>query len=246
MGFMPIRFVDLETAKSSQGLRMVLLTSAPSPWSDSVIALAAAKKLDAVAVRMIPGVPEIVKWSRVANAPAVLYNDEIPRSGWAEILTLLERLSPGHVPLENRAELFGLSHELVGERGLAWARRGMLIAQGIATEGREGLSPRAGQFLMARYGHTLDEAAWCRARVTEVLYKRRDRLGSRANFYDQLSALDIYCVAAINALYPLPDSVRPLPANARAAFGWCDIKVPGNLLALRDRVAPLFQLDAAV
>jgi hypothetical protein len=245
MGFMPIRFVDLEEAKSSPGLRMVLLTSAPSPWTDSVIALTAAKKLDAIAVRMQPGVPEIVKWSRVSNAPAVLYNDEIPRSGWAEILTLLERLAPGHVPPGHRVELFGLANELLGERGLAWARRGMLVAQGMATEGRSGLPPWAAQFLMARYGHKIDEAPWCRERVTSILYKMGDRLGARELFYDQLSALDLYCAASINALYPLPDSIRPLPEAARKAFGWCDIEVPPSLLALRDRVAPLFQLDAA-
>jgi hypothetical protein len=243
MGFMPIRFVDLETAAQSSGLRMVLLTTAPSPWSDAIRALCAAKELEAVAVKAVPGSAEIARWSRVQNSPAVLYRDELPRSGWAEILALLERLSPGHIP-PDRVEFFGLAHEMLGERGLAWARRGMLIARGLETEGREGLSPRASQFLVPRYGYSTDEAPWCRQRVTDVLYRLQERLGDRSFFYDQLSALDIYCIACINTFRPLPDSIRPLPEPARKAFGWCDLELPANLLALRDRHAKLFQLDA--
>jgi hypothetical protein len=30
-----VRFVDLETARASRGLRMAVITSVPSPWSDS-------------------------------------------------------------------------------------------------------------------------------------------------------------------------------------------------------------------
>ena len=246
---MPIRFADLETARKAPGLRLVLLTSAPSPWSDAVIALAAAKKLEALAVRMQPGVPEIVRWSRVSNAPAALFEEEIPRSGWAEILALLERLAPGHVPAGDRVELFGLAHELLGERGLAWARRAMLISRGLATHGREGLPPQAAQFLMNRCGHAPAEVDWARERCLSLLQALDQRLANQPFFYQQLSALDVYCAACVNALLPLPESIRPLSPMARAAFGWLDPAVAAAispaLRSHRDRLAHLFQIDAA-
>jgi len=246
---MGLRFVDLETAKGSGGLRLVLLTSAPSPWSDSVLALVAAKKLDAVAVRLAAGDAETSRWSGVANAPAALFAEELPRSGWAEILSLLERLAPGHVPPEHRVELFGLGHELLGERGLAWARRAMLVSRGLATNGSEGLSPRAGQFLSARYGHEPGELDWARARCVSVLRALDARLAGKEFFFEQLSALDVHCAACINGLLPLPDSIRALPTRARTAFSWLDEQVAAAitpaLLAHRDRQAHLFKLDEA-
>jgi glutathione S-transferase len=246
---MTLRFVDLETAKASTGLRLVLLTNAPSPWSDSVLALVAAKQLDAVAVRLTAGDVETTRWSGVPNAPAALFADELPRSGWAEILSLLERLAPGHVPVGHRIELFGLGHELLGERGLAWARRAMLVARGQATDGREGLSPRAGQFLSPRYGHVPDEVEWARDRCISILKELDARLASKPFYFEQLSALDVYSAACINALLPLPDSIRALPARARAAFGWLDEAVAAaitpRLLDHRDRQAHLFKLAEA-
>ena len=246
---MGLTFVDLEKAKAASGLRLVLLTSAPSPWSDSVLALVAAKQLDAVAVRLAVGDAETARWSGIANAPAALFANELPRSGWAEILSLLERLAPGHVPLEHRVELFGLGHELLGERGLAWARRAMLVSRGLATDGREGLAPRAGQFLSGRYGHRPDELDWARERCVSLLRALDARLAGREFFYEQLSALDVYCAACINGLLPLPDSIRALPARARAAFGWLEgavaAAVTPALLAHRDRQAHLFKLDEA-
>ena len=246
---MALTFVDLETAKSSTGLRLLLLTSAPSPWSDSVIALVAAKGLDAVAVRHAVGDADVARWAGVGNAPAALFASELPRSGWAEILSLLERLAPGHVPAEHRVELFGLGHELLGERGLAWSRRAMLVSRGLTTEGREGLAPRAGQFLSGRYGHEPGEFEWARERCSSILRALDARLAGRPFFFERLSALDVYCAACINGLLPLPDSIRPLPARARGAFGWLDEAVAAAitpaLLAHRDRQAHLFKLDAA-
>jgi len=244
---MGIRFVDLEGAKAASGLRLVLAVNVPSPWSEAVRALVAAKKLDAVAVPLTLTDVEVRRWSGVPNAPAVLWESELARSGWAEILSLLERLTPGHVPAEQRVELFGLSHELMGERGLAWCRRALLVAQGIATEGREGLPLQASRALVTRYGHATGEVSWARERSVSLLREFDRRLDGKEFFYRHLSALDVYCAAVVNSLEPLPQEARSLAPQARAIFSWADpavaAAITAELRAHRDRLAPLFRIE---
>src|SRR5690348_16667342 len=118
------RFVDLETARASRGLRMAVVTSVPSLWSDAARGMAAVKELDCLCVEFDPRNEEIARWTGSTNAPAVLYKDEVPRTGWAEIVTLLERLGGkvALVPAEagERTAMFGLSHEVCGEMGVGW------------------------------------------------------------------------------------------------------------------------------
>ena len=118
-----------------------------------------------------------------------------------------------------------------------------------AGDGREGLSPRAGQFLSGRYGHRPEELDWARERCVSLLRALDARLAGRQFFFEQLSALDVYCAACINVFLPLPDSIRALPARARGAFSWLDETVAAAitpaLLAHRNRQSHLFKLDEA-
>ena len=87
-----LRFVDLETARASRGLRLAVITTVPSLWSDAARGMVAAKELECLAVDFDPRDEAIPRWTGCPNAPVALHGDELPRSGWAEVLSLLERL----------------------------------------------------------------------------------------------------------------------------------------------------------
>src|SRR5262249_14103241 len=79
------------------------------------------------------------EWAGQRSGPILMYNDERPRSGWAEILLFSERLAPNPSLLPkdagDRALVFGLAHEVFGEQGLAWSRRLQLIHAGLGNKG---------------------------------------------------------------------------------------------------------------
>src|SRR5207245_10173179 len=49
-----LRFVDLETARASRVLRLAVITSVPSLWSDAARGMVAAKELECLAVDFDP------------------------------------------------------------------------------------------------------------------------------------------------------------------------------------------------
>ena len=94
-------YVPVEQAKSREGLRIATVQGLPSPWSESVKGICAVRELafTPIAQQVRGANPELVAWTGHRNAPVVVYNDELPRTGWAEILILLERLAPAPDPL---------------------------------------------------------------------------------------------------------------------------------------------------
>jgi len=92
---MPIKttFVDLETAKTTRGLRLVVAANLPSPWSEAAKGIFRVKDVPYVAVKLEAMDKTVKQWTRTRNAPAVMYDDEPARSGWADILEL--QTSPG-------------------------------------------------------------------------------------------------------------------------------------------------------
>ena len=116
---------------------------------------------------------EIKRWTGTRNAPAVLYDDEPPRTGWAEIVALGERLG-GRMSLvpedgERRVRMFGLSHEILGEGGLGWNVRLLLTHASLTTDGRAGWPKPVAEYLAPRYGYAPDRAPAARARAIETL-----------------------------------------------------------------------------
>jgi glutathione S-transferase len=243
-----MEFVDLETARARKGLRLVVAAAVPSPWSQAAKAIFDLKGIEGVAVRMALGDKDVASWTGVHNAPVALYDDEPARSGWAEILALAERLRPD-VPLvpsdpRERALMFGLSHELLGESGLIWCSRLLAVDASFATDGKRGYPVPVARHLGARYGYAPGRAGAARQRILEALRVLDDQLqrsraaGHRYLMGERMTALDLYSAAAFDTLVPLSHEQCPMHPVARAAFDWTYAELrdalPAALIEHRD------------
>jgi glutathione S-transferase len=240
--------VDFDTALAAPGLRVIVTAGAPSPWSQAALAILRFKKLPLLRVNTRSSDPAFREWKGSGNLPAVLFDNEPVRTGWAEILALAERLVPDAslIPTnpDERVRTLGLCHELMGEGALLWCARLLAIEAGIATEGREGFPLQAARFLAPRYGHGTVPETRLHARAASALMLLDAELARLPGPYflgDRISALDLYSAAAMNALVPLPDAVCPMAPAMRAAFEWMGKRladaIPKSLLDHRDYVA---------
>jgi glutathione S-transferase len=230
-----MRFVEPEEARQASGLRVVIAINVPSPWSQAALGAFDMKGLDYLAVRFRRTDEEIKRWTGSRNAPVVLFDDEPPRTGWAEILTLGERLG-GPMSLvpdddDRRVRMFGLSHELLGEGGLCWNVRLLLTHASLATDGRAGWPKPVAEYLAPRYGYAPDRAPAARARaigtlrlLDAVLAESRGR-GHGYFLGPDPTALDIHAAVALNIISLLPEADCPMPAPVRHAFETLDQEV---------------------
>lgn len=237
-------FVDLETAKATRGIRLVTLAGTPSPWSEAAKGLLLLKKLPFVAVRLGPRDEAIREWTKIRNAPAVMFDDEPPRSGWAEILALFERLAPepSLVPDDAvaRVKMLGLAHEVMDEGGLLWSFRSLTIHEGLATNGARGFALPAAKYLGVRYVDSPQRVARARARTIEGSALLAAALEDREYYFgDAPTALDVYSAAALNALALPPPEHCPIAQPIRDAFASVNATLPpppASLVAHRDRM----------
>jgi len=230
-----MRFVELEEARQASGLRVVIATNVPSPWSQAALGLFDMKGLDYLVVRFRRTDEEIKRWTGTRNAPAVLYDEEPPRTGWAEIVALGERLG-GRMSLvpedgERRARMFGLAHEILGESGLCWNVRLVLTHASLTTDGRAGWPKPVAEYLAPRYGYAPERAPAARARAIETLRLLDAVLAesrSRGHAYflgPGPTALDLHAAVALAAICPLSEAECPMPAPVRHAFETLDQEV---------------------
>jgi glutathione S-transferase len=223
-----MEFVDLETAQRAEGLRLVLLKGVPSPWSQAAKAIIEIKGVPALGLRARGDDLAVRAWTGIPNAPVALYAGEPPRSGWAEILALLERLEPARplVPhdIEARLRMFGLAHELMGQEGLMWNARLLLIERSFASGGTRGFPQPVAEHLAARYGYRAGCSDAARAQLAACLSllgkQLRQALDAGGSYYfgTELSALDVYSAAAMDALEPLPHDQCPMHPKLRHMF----------------------------
>lgn len=222
-----IEFVDLARAREARGVRMVVSAVVPSPWSEAAKGLFHLASVPALAVRFAHNDPETIAWTGARNVPVVLYDDEPPRTGAAEIVALANRLSGGTlVPadLDARVRFFGLLNEITGEDGLGWCSRLVMIQSGIASEGACGFPLPVAQMLEARYGHAPAHPGGIRGRVREVLALLEAELeqararGHAYFFGDRPGALDVYLAAFLTPLsgWTLHDCPRAIPRLQQA------------------------------
>jgi len=217
-------WTSIREARRLPGLRLVLLRGFPSPWSQAARALFELKGIPFAKVHRsgddLPGA--LLEWTGQESFPAAIYEDERPRTGWAEILLLAERLGerPPMIPPDEagRVLMFGLAHEILGEMGLVWCRR--LIGMQPHFETRPG-DPDVRAY-RHRYGSSaaeVESAAQRVAAVLEVLSEqlaRQRAIGREFMVGGFLSAVDVYWAVSSNLFAPLAEDLLPLPAPVRA------------------------------
>lgn len=225
------QYIEVAEARGRSGLRLALSIGVPGPWGESAKGILHVKGIDYAKVAQYPTMAneELVAWTGHANAPVAVYDDEPPRTGWAEILMLAERIEPSPSLLPagetDRATVFGLAHEICGEMGFGWCRRlgmvGTLLDPALPLDDK---ARQPARVLGERYGYSADAAAVASARVAAITAMLAERLtaqrerGSRYLVGDALTAADVYwaCFAAL--VRPLPPEQCPMPEMMRPLY----------------------------
>jgi hypothetical protein len=129
--------------------------------------------------------------------------------------------------------MFGLLHELAGERGFGWSRRMMFALATLETP-----ESMVGEFIVNAYGSGPSDPAALRRRVGDLLdmyaglLRAQRRSGSRFFLGDSLTALDLYWAAFAAMIEPLPPEQCAMLPQFRELY---TLKDP----ELRARVDPL-------
>jgi glutathione S-transferase len=233
-------YVSVEEAIKRRGLRMVVVGDVPSPWGEAAKGILHIKGIAWVGVRLAYDSEPLKEWAGQRSAPVVIYENERPRSGWAEILLLAERLapSPSLLPADpaDRALVFGLAHEICGEGGLGWSRRLQLVHAGLHNAG--GFPERVCRYLGKKYGYSPEAGAAAGPRVAELLgmlvarLKAQRQRGSRYYVGDSLTATDVYSATFAAMFDPLPPEQSQMQASMRAAFTARDAQTDAALHAI--------------
>ena len=235
-----LEFVDVATARSAPGVRLVVSGLVPSPWSEAAKGLFKVAGIPVVAVRRMRDGAEITAWTGVDNVPVVVYGAEPARTHWAAITTLAARLAGPDVVIPTdiaaRAETMGILHEIAGEEGLGWNARLAMIDVTLTTGGARGFPLQVGHRLAERYGYTPEGARRSCARVEQQLQLLQTRLRAQralGHAYlggSRISALDVYLATFLTPLSEIPAEDCPALAPAlRQAFG-CAHEVLGALV----------------
>jgi glutathione S-transferase len=224
---MSIQYVSVEEAIPRAGLRMVVVGNVPSPWGEAAKEFFRLKRLDYVAVRLVYDNEALARWAGQLSGPVVMYDDEPPRSGWAEILMLAERLAPSPPLLSlepnERGRAIALANDFCGEQGLGWTRRLQVVHASLTQNA--GFSEQIAGYLGKKYAYDAAQAATFGPRVRELLGRFAAALRAAGGEYYHgatFGAVDIYSAAFMGMFKPLPDAVCAMHPRARKAFEWMD------------------------
>jgi len=245
---MSFRYLDVDAAIASRGLRMVVVGQVPSPWGEAAKGIFHVKGIDFAAVRLVYDNEALKSWARQLSGPVAIFDDEPPRSGWAEILMLAERLAPtpALLPLEPeaRARALRLAENFCGPDGLGWHRRLQLVHAGLNNAG--GFPDRVAGYLGKKYGYAAADSARSAARMHELLghftATLRAQRDAGHDYYlgADFSAVDIYGAAFMALFKPLAEEQCAMNPHVRRAFEWLDAPTAAALdpilLEHRDRV----------
>ena len=223
---MPFQYVSVEDAIARSGLRMVVVGHVPSSWGEAAKGIFHIKGIEWAAVRLVYDNEALQKWAGELSGPVVIYDNEHPRTGWAEILMLAERIAPQPAllpadPLE-LSRVVTLSDQICNKGGLGWMRRLQVVHATFQKQG--GFPEKVAGYLGRKYGYTPEVGATAGARVRELLglCARELRAGGEYYLGDRLSALDVYSATFMGLLNPLPEPQCQMTPAIRAAFETLD------------------------
>jgi glutathione S-transferase len=212
---------------------MLVVPGTANPWVEAAKGIFHIKGIEWAAVPIVYDSEALKAWAGQRNGPVVVYNNERPRPGWAEILLLAERLAPTPPLLphdaQQRALMLGMAHEICGEAGLGWSRRNQLVHAGLHNAG--GFSIETSKYLGKKYGYNPQAGADASERVAALLamlvarLKAQQEAGSPYYVGDAVSALDIYSATFAGMFSPLPHAVCPIEPSTRAAFELSDARI---------------------
>ena len=219
-----MEYLSVEEARQRDGLRLVLTSGVPGPFSEAAKALFRHHNVNFLPVRQVGGRdnPELVAWTRHRNAPIALYNDEAPRVRWLEILDLAERLGTGASlfpeTIDDRIRMVGLINEIAGENSLIWHARILMLHETVLAVGEEKarLNPMLQDYL---YDTSAVEPA--RERVLSVINYLTHYIRERDNGYligSGFTAADIYFAYVSNIIKPQSHDVNPMPQGLRTSY----------------------------
>ena len=243
-------YAAIGEARKKPGLRLVMNKGVPGPWSQSAKYVFEVKSIPYIPVAQLAGTPndELHDWTGHRNAPIAIFDDELPRVGWHEIIMLAVRLNPEPSLLPGdaaaRAEVFGLITEIASENGFAWQRRLQLI-EGLNAS----LDERAqsgGATLASRYGYSNAALSQAEGRAAEILKMLSAKLHAQqdagSNYFVGcgFTAVDLYWACFSQLVAPLDESVNRMPGLIRNLYSveGTTIAAAVNpiLIAHRDRV----------
>lgn len=223
------KFFNIEEAREQSGMRLICGRGVPGPWAEAAKGIMDVKNVPYTRGEFVIGADHtaLIAWTAQASVPVLAWNDEFPKSNWAEQLYLAERIAPEPqlIPADaaERRRLFGYANEICGMHGLGWSRRLVLIHDGLSNPdlpqenrafleafgAKYGYSPQTGETASARVAGILGE-------LCALLESQREQ-GSRYMIGDRLSALDIYWAGFSHLfelmppdLCPMLDEFRPL------------------------------------
>ncbi len=234
---MPVNYVDFEQARTQQGLRMVVVPGIPSPWAEAAKGILHVKNIPWAAVRLDQRNNDMAQWTGTRSGPVVMLNDDAPRMGWREILSLAEESSnePSLLPTEPKAmeQALELCQAICGEKGLGWMRRLDSVHNGL--NGTGGFIEPIAKYLGSKYGYEAEQGQHYSSHVVELLNMLAQRLqeqrkqGERFYVGSQLSAVDIYSACFIGYFKPLPQEQCAMDKSMRVAFENMDESIAAAL-----------------
>jgi glutathione S-transferase len=222
-----VHYINVSEARDLPGLRLALTQGVPGPFGMAARAILDLRNVPYHAVAQLVAQPneDLLAWTGHRNAPVAVYNDEAPRTGWLDIVNLAERLGsgPSLIPTDIRERMLmvALTNEIVGENGLMWNCRILML--GLAGPEKAAEAAKTNP-MFNQYGYSRAAADAALPKVlttlellTDQLTRQRDA-GSPYLIGASLTAADVHWVYFSQLLRAFPAERCPMPDGMRRSY----------------------------